>query len=61
MSGYRCSVCLGDCDPGELEGGICHECRSAAAERNDATARLAGGKAPVMQDPGGDGKVEEPK
>lgn len=35
MFNYKCSVCLGDCDPGELEGGICHECRSAAEERKE--------------------------
>ena len=26
MSSYECSVCHGNCDPGELVGGICVEC-----------------------------------
>ena len=26
MSRYECSVCGGNCDPGELVGGICVEC-----------------------------------
>lgn len=26
MGRYECSVCGGNCDPGELVGGICVEC-----------------------------------
>ena len=26
MNSYECSVCHGNCDPGELVGGICLEC-----------------------------------
>lgn len=35
MNSYECSECHGLCDPGELEGGICYECRSnLQGERN---------------------------
>lgn len=27
-----CSVCEGNCDDGELVGGICHECRETAEQ-----------------------------
>lgn len=27
MFDYKCSVCHGLCDPGELTGGVCLECR----------------------------------
>ena len=26
MSRYECSVCGGNCDPGELVGGVCLDC-----------------------------------
>ena len=26
MNRYKCSVCGGNCDPGELVGGVCVEC-----------------------------------
>ena len=26
MGNYECSVCHGNCDPGELVGGVCPEC-----------------------------------
>lgn len=32
---YRCHICLGLCDPGELENGVCFECRKEAAERRE--------------------------
>lgn len=37
-----CSVCEGNCDDGELIGGICHECREEAEqkEREDLMDRL---------------------
>lgn len=30
---YKCYVCNGLCDPGELEGGVCFECRQENTER----------------------------
>lgn len=30
---YECHICGGMCDPGELENGVCFECRSKDAER----------------------------
>lgn len=35
MFSYECSVCHGQCDPGELENGICFECRSDAVQKQD--------------------------
>lgn len=32
---YKCHVCGGDCDPGELENGVCFECRSYAVQKQD--------------------------
>jgi len=32
MRNYVCSVCNGNCDDGELVGGVCHECREAAEQ-----------------------------
>ena len=33
MRMYKCYVCNGLCDPGELEGGVCFECRQENTER----------------------------
>lgn len=35
MRMYECHVCGGLCDPGELENGVCFECRSEANERQE--------------------------
>lgn len=35
MRMYECHVCSGLCDPGELENGVCFECRSEAKERQE--------------------------
>lgn len=31
MKGYQCKICGGLCDPGELVGGVCADCRKEAA------------------------------
>lgn len=33
MKKYECKKCHGLCDPGELEGGVCFECRAECVER----------------------------
>lgn len=33
MRAYECHICGGLCDPGELENGVCFECRHKDAER----------------------------
>lgn len=33
MSRYQCDTCGGACDPGELVGGVCAECRQEDARR----------------------------
>lgn len=35
MRSYNCHICGGACDPGELENGVCFECRKEAAERRE--------------------------
>lgn len=35
MFSYKCHACGGLCDPGELENGVCFDCRSAAEERKE--------------------------
>lgn len=35
MREYACHTCGGMCDPGELENGVCFDCRAAAAERTE--------------------------
>ncbi len=30
---YKCHVCQGMCDPGELENGVCFDCRQEMAEK----------------------------
>ncbi|MCH5271607.1 MAG: hypothetical protein J1E83_12800 [Lachnospiraceae bacterium] len=35
MRMYECHVCHGLCDPGELQNGVCHECRSEAVHREE--------------------------
>lgn len=32
---YKCHVCDGLCDPGELENGVCFDCRSEASKRQE--------------------------
>ncbi len=32
---YECGTCHGLCDPGELENGVCYECRSKEADGQD--------------------------
>ena len=33
MSNYNCHMCGGVCDAGELENGVCFDCRREAAEQ----------------------------
>lgn len=43
MNSYICSVCGGNCDPGELIGGICIECleeKRIAVETHNKIASL---------------------
>ena len=46
MKGYRCAACGGICDPGELSGGICFDCREETAKlverRTKEIARILG-------------------
>lgn len=35
MRGYKCHICGGMCDPGELENGVCFDCRKESAERTE--------------------------
>lgn len=32
MREYNCHICGGSCDPGELENGVCFDCRKGASE-----------------------------
>lgn len=36
MRMYECHVCGGLCDPGELENGVCFDCRSDAAKQQES-------------------------
>ncbi len=36
MRMYECHICGGLCDPGELENGVCFDCRSEDARRIEA-------------------------
>lgn len=40
MSRYQCSACGGICDPGELVGGVCTECREEAVRRSQRILRI---------------------
>ncbi len=35
MYGYKCHICGGICDPGELENGVCFACRSEDVRKRD--------------------------
>lgn len=35
MYRYTCHVCKGDCDAGELENGVCYDCRTQASEAEE--------------------------
>lgn len=35
MRMYECHVCGGLCDPGELENGVCFECRSEDVKKQE--------------------------
>lgn len=35
MFSYECHICGAMCDPGELENGVCFECRSESVDRKD--------------------------
>lgn len=35
MRMYECHICHGLCDPGELENGVCHDCRADAVNREE--------------------------
>lgn len=32
---YECHICGGTCDPGELENGVCFDCRKSSVERRE--------------------------
>lgn len=34
---YSCHVCGGMCDPGELENGVCFDCRKEAVEKKESS------------------------
>ena len=36
MKQYNCHICGGSCDPGELENGVCFDCRKEASERQES-------------------------
>lgn len=36
MKNYECHVCGASCDPGELENGVCFDCRVEARERKES-------------------------
>lgn len=36
MYKYKCHICEGACDAGELENGVCYDCRMEAAEAAEA-------------------------
>ena len=40
MYRYRCNKCNGRCDPGDLVGGICDECREQLKEDNRKSNQL---------------------
>lgn len=45
MKGIECASCHGMCDPGELVGGICDECREEEYQRmlrRDSVTRIMG-------------------
>ena len=35
MRMYECHICGASCDPGELENGVCFDCRVEARERQE--------------------------
>ena len=35
MFSYECHICGALCDPGELENGVCFDCRSDAVQKQD--------------------------
>ena len=35
MYGYTCHICGCNCDAGELENGVCDDCRTQAAEEEE--------------------------
>ena len=35
MFSYKCHVCGGNCDPDNLENGVCFDCRSAAVQKQE--------------------------
>ena len=41
MSRYICMVCHGICDPGELTGGVCQECREEECQRQIRAVSVA--------------------
>lgn len=36
MFSYECHICGALCDPGELENGVCFDCRKEDIQRQDA-------------------------
>ena len=35
MREYKCHICGGSCAPGELENGVCFDCRKEASEQQE--------------------------
>ena len=40
MSRYQCDTCGGICDPGDLVGGVCAECREEDVRRTERILRI---------------------
>lgn len=41
MGKYECKICHGTCDPGELIGGVCCECKEEEQQRQIRTSAVA--------------------
>ena len=47
---YECCMCHGFCDPGELENGVCFECRAEPAEgRDEQRSGIIKDRNPIMR------------
>ena len=41
MKGIECPICHGRCDPGEMIGGVCLECREKEEQRQTCEDKLS--------------------
>lgn len=57
---YRCRSCGAVCDPGELAGGLCFECRDAAErmEKRAGAAWSSGARISIREQPDGQMTLE---